>query len=271
MEFLPGVFTGQYGTFGLYWNNVTLVILDGDKVTTFVNDEVVSTFTIAWDAGKYKFHGIYTYTPNPNTIHTLYYNLGVLHREDGPADLRVRDNIAMVEKWCINGKLHREGAPARIERFNSGQISQEIWSLHGQWHREGEPARRVWYEDGQLQGEEWCSNGKSHKIDGPFKQWWYPNGQLARVDYCIDGEYIDGQSIITWHINGQMQCTYWFINNMCHKEDSPAFQEWYPNGQLKREKWYFNDEKHREDGPARTVWFEDGQKKVKHSICMAKK
>ena len=261
MEFLPEVFTGQYGTFGLSWNKITLVILDGNKVTTFVNDEVLSTFTIAWDAGKYKFHGIYTYTPNPSIIHTRYYNLGVLHREDGPAALRVYNDIAKAEEWRINGRLHREGAPALIDRFNSGQISQEIWSLHGQWHREGEPARRMWHEDGQLRGEEWYINGKLHKNNGPSQQWWDANGQLTRIARCVDGEYVDGQSLITWCNNGQMWYTCWFVNNMYHKEDGPAAQEWYSNGQLHKENYYINGKFHREDGPAHTVWFEDGQKK----------
>tara|TARA_R110002049_G_scaffold1641_3_gene12448 strand:+ start:14820 stop:15728 length:909 start_codon:yes stop_codon:yes gene_type:complete len=253
-------FTSQYGGFGLYWDDITSVIIDGDLVTTYAGDAVISTFSIIWDNNVYKLHGIYTCTPSPNKTRTKYYNLDKLHREDGPAELLIINDVVILEDWRIDGRHHREDAPAYIERYPDGQISHELWCLHGQWHREGEPARRLWRADGQLWGEEWYINSKHHNEAGPSSIWWYSNEQIAHVVYCIDDKYVDGQSIIKWYTNGQMEYTMWFVNDKRHKIDGPAFQEWYPNGQLKREKWCFNDLEHREDGPAHIVWSEDGQK-----------
>ena len=39
------------------------------------------------------------------------------------------------QRWCLNGRVHREGGPAEIEPSGA-----QIWQRHGKWHREDGPA-----------------------------------------------------------------------------------------------------------------------------------
>ena len=58
--------------------------------------------------------------------------------------------------WYKGDVLHREGAPAVIQR-NGGQA----WFFYGVRHREGGPA--IEYADGS---KEWWVHGKRHRLDG---------------------------------------------------------------------------------------------------------
>jgi hypothetical protein len=69
-----------------------------------------------------------------------------LHREDGPAAIRVDGTKA----WCINGEPHREDGHA-IE-YAGGD---KYWFLNGKLHREDGPA--VVWADGT---KAWFLNGK---------------------------------------------------------------------------------------------------------------
>lgn len=77
---------------------------------------------------------------------------GKLHREDGPALI---DNEGV--KWYYNGKLHRDDGPAQI--LTDGT---QFWYRYGRKHRNGGPA--TIYASG---GQRWLLNGKYHREDGP--------------------------------------------------------------------------------------------------------
>lgn len=137
-----------------------------------------------------------------------WYRQNQLHREGAPAVVRDRGSndwyhegtyyseeeykakfpictiSGGVEKWELNGVLHRDTGPAYIEQ--EGVIQ---WWAHGKLHREDGPAV-VWDHEG-TRIENWCFHGKTHRVDGPAVigqepgssfQHWYHEGQLHRVD-----------------------------------------------------------------------------------------
>ena len=56
------------------------------------------------------------------------------------------------QRWCLNGKLHREDGPAWIRADGA-----KVWYLNGKRHREDGPAEiyadgtKYWYLNGELQ------------------------------------------------------------------------------------------------------------------------
>ena len=76
-----------------------------------------------------------------------WYLNGYLHREDGPAIIRVDGT----KKWYINGIRHREDGPAYI-----GADGHQVWWVNDELHREDGPAR-IW-ADGS---HEWWVNSKA--------------------------------------------------------------------------------------------------------------
>ena len=102
------------------------------------------------------------------------------------------------EEWFLNGKLHREGGPARIIANN-----YDAWYRNGELHREGGPA--VIWAHGK---KEWFLNGKRHRLDGPAiifaegAEYWFKNNELHREDgpaiYFIHGE----KQWLQWWLNG---------------------------------------------------------------------
>ena len=80
--------------------------------------------------------------------------------------------------WYVNGKLHRDDAPA-IE-WHSGATE---WYQHGKRHRIGAPAIEF------RNGKEWWVNDELHRIDGPA------------IDYAPAIEYAGGHK--AWYVNGR--------------------------------------------------------------------
>ena len=78
-------------------------------------------------------------------------------------------SILILEKWCLNGRLHKVDGPA----YQKWQIVQgkpvlvsELWYLHGLLHRVDGPAYRKWEmvnNESILTQEEWWLNGKPHR------------------------------------------------------------------------------------------------------------
>ena len=64
---------------------------------------------------------------------------------------------------------------------------------------------------------------------------------------------------VEYYDNGQKFYEIYYINNKCHCEYGPAYNEWYENGQKEYEIYYINGKYHREDGPAVIYWNENGQ------------
>lgn len=87
---------------------------------------------------KYDFYGGYLLKSNENC-------------KDFPTEIFFDREGSLEEKrWHINGKLHREGAPAIIWYFENGKIQKEVWLIENKAHRENGPSE-TWYND---KGEE---------------------------------------------------------------------------------------------------------------------
>ncbi len=74
----------------------------------------------------------------------LWYQGGLIHRDDGPALICVNGD----QHWYQHGTHHRDGGPAII--YANGD---QTWYQHGQCHRDGEPAviragEQHWYQHG---------------------------------------------------------------------------------------------------------------------------
>ena len=152
-------------------------------------------------------------------VKTEYWFTGQLHREDGPA---VECDNGHKE-WRFYGKLHREDGPA-IEYFNG---SKE-WYINGQLHREDGPA--VVMLNG---GKEWWING-SKLTEEEFSKATNANG--------INPDPRPWEGI--WKRTSANGLEEWFLNNLRHREDGPAFigihgyKEWWLHGvQLKEEQF----------------------------------
>lgn len=95
------------------------------------------------------------------------------------------NNQIRIEKWVLNGVLHRENGPAYQSWNKNGQKKSEYWLLDGELHRENGPACQSWYEDGQKKYENWWLNGKVSSRE----EW------VKELDK-IGSEYYDEQRIL---------------------------------------------------------------------------
>ncbi len=73
-----------------------------------------------------------------------HYKQGQLHSDNGPAWVHYEPAITpppikTLERWCVNGKYHREDGPAKIFYDRNGNITEETYYLN----------------DKQLTKEEW--------------------------------------------------------------------------------------------------------------------
>ena len=77
--------------------------------------------------------------------------------------------------WWLNGKLHRENGPARIDTLRNAIY----WYLNGKLHREDGPAHE-WNGN-----KEWWLNDKLHREDGPAVE--FADG---KIKYYLNGKKI---------------------------------------------------------------------------------
>ncbi len=139
---------------------------------------------------------------------------GVLHREDGPALIRVDGLLDELRN------LSRPYGPAvtKIEGY-------EAWYFNGVQHREDGPA--VTWSDGT---QVWFWHGEYHRLDGPAVTWpdgyeiWYLHGERHRTD---------GPAIT--RPDGRVE---WWQDGKMHRSDGPAIV--HPDGSLE---WWMNDER----------------------------
>lgn len=87
---------------------------------------------------------------------------GPLHNAHGPAFTNRRhDGIVIEEKYYCEGKLHRDGAPAVIERSsNDGTVSKEEYWRNGVLHRDDGPAVVLRNPDGSEFGQKQWRDGR---------------------------------------------------------------------------------------------------------------
>jgi hypothetical protein len=118
------------------------------------------------------------------------------HRLGGPASIQ-RDPSGMVvhETWFQNGELHRDGAPAFIDRDPvTGTVFWESWYQNGLPHRDGAPAKiRRNSVTGIVIREKWCLHGRLHRIDGPAIICRHPTtGKITSSSWRVNGEDVCG-------------------------------------------------------------------------------
>ena len=96
-----------------------------------------------WDVppvGKYKVTFNNPDDPGKENGSIRYYVNGEVHRDDGPAIVKQKNNIILKFQWYINGHRHREGKPA-VEVYNdNGELSWTTWWQNGLRHRLDGPA-----------------------------------------------------------------------------------------------------------------------------------
>jgi hypothetical protein len=98
------------------------------------------------------------------------------HRVDGPAIVNNTGAYAGDKYWYQNGLLHREDGPAE-ERFSE---KREDWWILGKRHRIGGPAHTSPYE------KSWWRNGIIHRLNAPA-QFIYNDDGSCVVRYYIFG------------------------------------------------------------------------------------
>lgn len=116
--------------------NVFLVntYLDG-KLHSFAGYPATATFTIT----KAKDKDI------TKLIEKAFYKDGLLHNEEGPAQIFSYNKYHKVQSWYQNGLLHRTDGPAILVEDNtpSAGYKSEDYYIQNILHREGGPARVI--------------------------------------------------------------------------------------------------------------------------------
>lgn len=108
--------------------------LDG-KLHSFAGYPAASTFTIT----RRKNNDV------TNLIEKSFYKNGLLHNEDGPAQVFSYNKYHKVQSWYQNGLLHRTDGPAILVENNtpSAGYKSEDYYIQNILHREGGPARSI--------------------------------------------------------------------------------------------------------------------------------
>ena len=167
---------------------------------------------------------------------------GVLHREDGPAQVIQRVNGDYLELHYHEGQYHREDGPAFLLRAADG-TSTAICYKHGVAH---------------------CANGPATTITGL-------GGHVTEV-YLLDGvprAPEDGPARIERR-RGVVSCSeYQDAAGKPHRDGGPAYMTLTANGG-RLEQWCQHGSLHRLDGPAsvktdvhgirREQWYRDGER-----------
>ena len=100
-----------------------------------------------------------------------WYIAGAPHRDDGPADITMKDGKVVCERWYKRGQLHREDGPATIHYLPNGVICR--WYINSDWMKEAKFDTLDEYND-YLQQKKF-------------------NKELAsREDAIFDNDFLDG-------------------------------------------------------------------------------
>ncbi|MEO1512898.1 MAG: hypothetical protein AAFU70_12570 [Planctomycetota bacterium] len=98
--------------------------------------------------------------------------------------------VILTEAWELEGRLHRPGGPALIERSGlTGHLISETWYERGKEHREDGPAVIEYAaDDGRsVVLKAWKWKGERHRRGGPAVLEWRRDGSEARREWWIHG------------------------------------------------------------------------------------
>lgn len=120
-----------------------------------------------------------------------YFRKGVLHREEdeGPAHVTYHQGTLKprYEVWYNDGVLHRENGPAEIWYYRSGRIEFEQWYRIGVLHRFEDPSKIYYYQDGKVWFKEWNLYGEIHRENGPAFVKYNDQGLIEQESWYIHG------------------------------------------------------------------------------------
>lgn len=118
---------------------------------------------------------------------TMFLLAGLIHRDDGPAEVENDGPFAGSYAYLRFGVLHRVDGPAV---YVVGV--REAWYQHGKFHREDGPAV-VWYDvmNGRVPVTiYYFVNDKRHRTDGPAVIHYNDDRTLLKMSYYENGKKI---------------------------------------------------------------------------------
>ena len=228
----------------------------------------------------------------------LYYKVGLLHREGGepavvkltdgvrlewlvngikhrpekdwrgrslPAIKHSKDRVVIKERFLIDGRLHRDDGPAKVDRTLKNTIKNEEWYKDGHLHSYNDlPAKidrmgtKSWYKDGTLHrdglpakvladgSEQWYCNGRQHR-DGDQPS--VTDVRMNRLKYHKDGRLhrIGGPAVV---YTDKDDYAYYQEGRLHSEGDIPSLYVTNTRGNMTTEKWHVRGHLHREGSPA---------------------
>jgi uncharacterized protein YlzI (FlbEa/FlbD family) len=189
----------------------------------------------------------------------LWYQSGIIHREDGPA---VEWPDGFTKKYYMNGKeLSQESWQEKVDKINgkNNKGSNKMKLIHSDGKIEEKdliPDNFTGIVEYRDRTKEWYQDGKRHRLDGPAVEWssefesYYINGKcfLTQKSWQEEVDKINKKSlnkIKLIHSDGKIEevdndCKFNVLNCFTGVvECSNGSKYWYQNGKL-----------HRLDGPA---------------------
>jgi hypothetical protein len=157
-----------------------------------------------------------------NALFIRYCVNGENHRDaaEGPAVVQI-DKVtgATLEEYWRNGVLHRDGAPAIIDRIHCcfGGVT-EMWFRDGQLHRGDGPAQVC--RDGEYRFEHWYVDGVLHRDPAEGAAFITHDADGVREEFWVNGERYppegphsvtrdrDGRVVQQLIWDGEMMCPY---------------------------------------------------------------
>lgn len=133
------------------------------------------------------------FTHDGKKIKEVYYDAGVQHREDGPTMTEYHtddeNNAVKAVIYKKDGLYHREGEPAIIVYYKSGNVEQELWFQNDDIHREAKPAK-TYFQDSEkkiIKTEVYFLNNKQHNMDGrPSRIEYDPDTGLVKYEIWLE-------------------------------------------------------------------------------------
>jgi antitoxin component YwqK of YwqJK toxin-antitoxin module len=144
------------------------------------------------------------------------------------------DGIKIEEAHIEGGYYHRDGAPALILYYETGEIKEISYFQHGKRHSDGMDVTRTCY----------------YKTGISSSRYFYENDKLNdRNGVAACQQYFD---------NGSFSHIFRYKNGIWHSLSGNAVCKFYKNGLPKLEEYIIDGNHHREFGPAVIHYKEDG-------------
>lgn len=150
------------------------------------------------------------------------------------------DGKIMMERWLVDGILHRDDGPAVVSYYDDGSVRTEWWFKHGKIHRIGDhitntPAVTKYDKGGNVEERTWYREGKKYRDDGPTCIKYHKNGNMSEQQWS-ENDIIS--NIVKYHENGNFYKKMYYEDGKRHRSDGPAEIIYYEDGTVAKEMWY---------------------------------